>query len=296
MKKIFIIILILMFIPIIKAESINKNIEISGKYQNFNGVNIDKENYNKIKNILTESEIENLTQEDYQEIEKSEKILDATIYVSEKKYVIVSGTRLLIEENDLSIAEYNEITDNNSNLVKTNSIDENVSYETTYKFIYMHASTSDNIETFYMRNRWKEMPANRSFDVFAMRWTNANNISIRTYNGTQDYKTTTNNTLQAIDYTQTSNNFQTFTNGISLSQNLVNNGTYYYQTIKVQVNCTGETTLYGTYQHAQGDVTLAQSKLFTIGSGGMGNVIYWGTNELNSIYDNTAGANLTFTC
>lgn len=185
MKKIFIIILILMFIPIIKAESINKSIEISGKYQNFNGVNIDKENYNKIKNILTESEIENLTQEDYQEIEKSEKILDATIYVSEKKYVIVSGTRLLIEENDLSIAEYNEITDNNSNLVKTNSIDENVSYETT---------------------------------------------------------------------------------------------------------------LYGTYQHAQGDVTLAQSKLFTIGSGGMGNVIYWGTNELNSIYNNTAGVNLTFTC
>lgn len=208
--------------------------------------------------------------------------------------MIVSGTRLLIEENDLSIAEYNEITDNNSNLVETNSIDEEVTYQTTYKTIYMHVSTLNGVDTFYMRNRWEKMPANRSFDVFAMRWTNANNISIRTYNGTQDYRTL--NSTQEIEYAQTSNNFQTFTNGISLSQNLVNNSTYHVQTVKVEVNCTGETTLYGTYQHAQGDVTLAQSKLFTIGAGGMGNVIYWGTNELNAIYDNTAGVNLNFTC
>ena len=298
-KTILIIALAIIAMNKVNATTISNTIEEKGKYINFYGTTIEKATYDKIKSIVSDEDIEYMIQEEYYDIKHNDKLIGFTSFVNEKKYVITSGQKLLIEENNISVQEYVEKSESNkynSNVRSTNSDLGNITYSTEYKRINMHVSEHDGVKTFYMYNRWLNLPVNRSFDVFAMRWTNQNNISIIAYNGTQEYKTSASNTIQTINYAQTSNNFQTFRNGISLSQNLVDNATYYMQTINVQVNCTGETTLYGTYQHAQGDVTLAQSKLFTIGSGGMGNVIYWGTNELNSIYDNTAGVELTFTC
>jgi hypothetical protein len=47
-------------------------------------------------------------------------------------------------------------------------------------------------------------------------------------------------------------------------------------------------TVYGAYEHATSEVTLAQSKKYSIASGGMGNVFDFKNSVWNK-YDNTPG-------
>lgn len=93
----------------------------------------------------------------------------------------------------------------------------------------------------------------------------------------------------------TSDNYQEFSKGAGISQNLVNNSTYYYHTLAATVSCSAG-TIYGSYQHAQGNLTLAQSKSYILSSNGYGGVVKFTDSTALSTYDKMGGISLTPIC
>ncbi len=125
---------------------------------------------------------------------------------------------------------------------------------------------------------------------------NKNNIEITSedYSGEQEFKR--DGTISYVNYPDTDDNYEVFSHGIGLSQNLVDNASNYYNSLDIYAECTGNVTLYGTYQHAVTDLTLSDSKRYTLGADGMGNVLIFANNTIANKYDNTQGLNISFTC
>ncbi len=161
--------------------------------------------------------------------------------------------------------------------------------ETEYKVLTLSVFKDGNEINFLMINEWKKMPVYKSFDVIALRWTGG--FSLTNYAGNQD----TNGNSGNIDYTRTSSNFKTASSGIGLSQNLVDSATEIYQDMLAVGTCTTGGTVYGTYQHAQANITLATSKSYTFHQNGMGGVLNFTGNAVG-VYDDTPGLHLNYTC
>lgn len=289
MKKILFGLLVMITSITVNAKS---NIEVKfdkeDVYINKNNVSITKENYNKIKNVFSEEEITNLDIKTYSLIEDSKEIISVETKYIETTYFEDSLKSIKLQR-EISKEEYEE----NIARAATPPIYDQRKY-TDYKTLRMIVSKDyQNIYSFYFQNVWKKMPKYRSFDIIAFRWDG--NVSIRKYEGSQ-YFEQPNGNKETIDYNSSSENFQTFRNGISLSQNLVDDATAYDQTLTVLATCSGKVDLFGTYQHAQADISLYDSKLFTLGPSGMGGVIVFGKQSTANIYDNTPGLSTTFTC
>ena len=291
MKKIIFALIILLSIPKVNALSIEEKILRDGYYINSESVTIDLENYNKIKDKMSEIEIENMTSRTYEIIEDSIELAAYEEAVFETKYTTIAGDVFILEENELSLEEYENLSQNPQPA--------SISYETTYKYLKIFA-TKEGTQKYQIsvQNNWKKIPANKSFDVIAVRW-GSGVVNLGTdYSGVQDYKITpTEVNPDSVDYIQGETpNFKTSSNGLGLSQNLVNGEYYYTNVLTAMITCSGTVDLYGAYQHAQGDVTLAQSQQYIFSSSGYGKVILFNTTTLANTYDGMSGVNTTITC
>lgn len=296
MKKIlFMITILFMGITVNASPDISILKDNRGNYTNKEGVIITPEFYNKTKDKIDAYDIENINEDLYDQIMSSEELISLQNIVVETSY-IKNNKKIPIIQKVYTLEEYETQKSALSSIATATPV------STTSKYITMSVTKiQGNIYSFYMSNRWKSghLPEYRSFDIFAMRWETTGKIQILntkdySYNGTQAFDNS--GKIEEIEYTSNLSNFQTFVNGISLSQNLVDDSTYYYQTINTPVTCTGNVSLFGTYQHARGDVTLYDSKLFTLGPSGMGGVIVFGKQSTANIYDNTKGLSTSFTC
>lgn len=81
-----------------------------------------------------------------------------------------------------------------------------------------------------------------------------------------------------------------------MSQNLVNNATFYYQNVQLTTNCKATMKIYATYQHAQGTVTLAQSQNYTLSYNGLGKVVLFNSSDISNIYDEMSGVEISPIC
>lgn len=290
MKKIYGLIIIILTLTLRISVNAQASIESSienGNYINNNGITISKENYNKMKDYFDENEIQNMNNHVYNMINDSIKVVaKETLYV-ETKYLNVYNDAFVLEQNIISKEEFDKKS--------VASIQSSVPpISTDYKYIELIVTDlgSKNY-AFGLYNTWKKMPAYRSFDILAMRWNDAVTVNVTSIKGFQDYKK--NGILDTVNYPYTSNNFEIFVKkGVGLSQNLVNNATYYYQGLYLTAKCSGTVELYATYQHAQADITEAESQMYTIGSGGMGNVLVFATQAIANVYDNTPGLSTSF--
>lgn len=293
-KKIIIFLMILfnsIFISNVKA--INKN-EIEKGFTNKNGVVMSEENYKKIRDAIPEEELNYIDKTMYDEIASSNKIVAyKSIYLKEERIKLYNGT-YLYKETEISPEEYAK------SVMYTSYNDV---HNTTYKHIHLMATDKTSKFTFYIQNVWQLPPATQSFDVLAFRWSGSATRITNTENGSQDYYTSPGTVNPpTISYPSSSSNYKRFSNGIGLSQNLVGDSSstanlyYYTNTLSVDVTCSGSVTLYGTYQHAQSDLTLNQSKSYTLSSSGLGGVLYYSDSSIRNKYDNTAGLSVTFTC
>lgn len=202
MKKAFILIIFLLSINTVNAESvIEEEIKEKGYYINAQNVTIDEENYNKIKDVMTDEEIDEINSNYYKNLENDGKVLQRkTIYYETYTYTGKTG-EIFTTTKEISKEEYKK----SSNTLERGLIDE---HTTTYKKITLEekAKTASQIIV-DLTVEWKQIPQHRSYDILAIR-TSSNQIMYN-YSGFQDYKKMVLNQQSIMNMeTQTSKNFR----------------------------------------------------------------------------------------
>ena len=185
-----------------------------------------------------------------------------------------------------------EISEEEATNATKNTATRGASYATTYKNIQISTIPSNITNTFLidLTNLWLKSPYIKSYDVIAIRTDDATVIE-GTQEGTQTYIYKNGNT-GTIDYSNNGTNMVKASNGFGISMNLVDDANTYECTIEAIVTATTEwATVYGSYQHAATNVTLAQSKSYTISHNGYGKVINFATAVQND-YDGMQGVSI----
>lgn len=137
---------------------------------------------------------------------------------------------------------------------------------------------------------WLKSPYIKSYDVIAIRTDDATVVE-GTQRGIQAY-IYSNGNVGYVNYSNGGTNMVKADNGFGISMNLVDDANTYECTIETTVTATTEwATVYGSYQHAATNVTLAQSKSYTISHNGYGKVINFATAVQND-YDGMQGVSI----
>lgn len=190
-------------------------------------------------------------------------------------------------EKENNYYEIIEIEESEFNFYKNNKIELlNNEHTTTYKKIEI--INTNNLIT--LKVNWLKSPTYTSYDVIAVRgygvsFYNDTLVGMQTYNK--------NGQVQNINYNINSNNTKVFTNGVGISMNLVDGASDFELLLEVgYVKTSNSATVYGSYQHAQKNVTLNQSKNYTISPNGLGEVIDF-SSSVRNYYDGMGGVNIS---
>lgn len=130
-----------------------------------------------------------------------------------------------------------------------------------------------------LKSTWALIPTINSYDVIGFRLSNA---SIDTIN-----KATITGTNYSVTYQPST--AQQFNNGFGYSIKL---GNVMGMKITTSMYTSTSGKVYGSYQHANSNVSLATSQLYTIGAGGYGNVFNFYGDALFK-YNNAVGVDIT---
>lgn len=184
-----------------------------------------------------------------------------------------------------------EVSEEEATNATMNIATQGASYTTTYKNIQISATEAGtNYYFILLDNVWLKSPYIKSYDVIAIRTDDAT-VTEGTQEGTQAY-IYKNGSVGYVNYSNGGTNMVKADNGFGISMNLVDDANTYQCTIEATVTATTEwATVYGSYQHAATNVTLAQSKSYTISHNGYGKVINFATAVQND-YDGMQGVSI----
>lgn len=273
-----------MLIVTLCAVSINNVDAKSVYFTNSKGVEMTELEYNKMLKLYSQRKVDVLSQEEF------DMYKDANIIVNDKIYQEVTyKDDELISEKEITEEEYNNAKVNNSGI--TPYVSDFI--ETNYKRL-----SSTIVETnghFAMINAlsWKQVPKYRSYDVFAFR---LKNLSYDGFSGLQTY--IINGSSYDIRYDTSSEGYKGFSDGAGVSMNLKDgsNITGYELTTGTRLNFSthdyNKAYAFVSYQHAQANLSRAQSMSYSLSLSGLGNVIYYADTSIRSLYDNMAGLQL----
>jgi len=254
-------------------------------YTNQNGIEMSQDDYEAIIKMYSEGYAATMTQDQYNHFKSLNVTADDINPVI--KYIKSEYNNLTGEVTNTEITE-NEF--NNAQLPKPTK---SMTVETVYKKMSLTLiSLSGGFADATFTNIWKLLPSTRSFDVLAMRFINLDDIN-GTQTGEQNYRI--NNTYSNVSYSWNGTNINRQSNGFGISMNLIDSSsvTYFDMNISASLTVTGSNPIaYATYQHATSNVTLAQSKNYTLGAGGLGSVINF-NNNIDNYYDGTTGLSAT---
>ena len=209
-------------------------------------------------------------------------VLDAMSQEQYDFYASLDYDKAITQSIDIPISDYpSEISPIGDKL------DRGSSYSTTYKTLSLTAIPVDSITySVTLSLQWKQMPTIRSFDVIALRFSNMTMSSGSQY-GYQTY------TGGNVYYSYNGTNMKLLSNGFGISMNLVNNTISSLQCfIALTAYKASGAAIYGAYEHATVNTTLAKSKKYTLSYAGMGNVINFDSSVWN-IYDDMNGVNIS---
>lgn len=127
---------------------------------------------------------------------------------------------------------------------------------------------------------WDGIPIVQSYDVIGMRFANTSPISINQCSITSN--------SYSNSYSNSSENYKNANYGFGYSVKIPNSSGIVLLT-SATVNTGG--TVYGAYEHALSNVTLATSKNYNISSAGQGSVFAF-TGSAIGKYDNTSGVEI----
>ena len=239
------------------------------------------DDYNRLRTIFSDARISVMTDEEI------EKYLSADLENAVTSSIYYKGVS---RNNDsYTWTEVNEDEFNDGNEISPFS----AIYQTNYKKVSLSAiPLSTGQYYFSLTASWKVVPVVRSFDVIAMRFRNVALLSDST-SGMQVYKKTGNTNYSYVNYSPNGTNTLHQNNGFGTSMNIVDDNISY---LECNINATGQISgsdprVFGSYQHAVNNVTLAQSQQYTISSAGYGNVINF-TEAVQNKYDAMNGVDI----
>lgn len=255
-------------------------------YTNMNGVELTKEQYSNLNKVFDEDTIATLTEQQINYYKNNSNLskTENTKYIRTDNYYdnngnLISSEDTIVNENDaLSF-----IKSQNEGISILGS-----SHQTTMKKLTISLVTTHSVKTITITNTWLSIPSTKSYDVIGFRNGTGTSLSISSVSGYQNYDG------NVISYKNGGDNYKEPKGGCGISMNIVDsvssslsNG----MTVTIWNNATTYTA-YGTYQHAQSNVTLAQSKNYTISSSGLGGVLDF-ENSVKGYYDGMQGVDIT---
>ncbi|MCI7083404.1 MAG: hypothetical protein MR938_01655 [Tenericutes bacterium] len=295
MKKILMI-SILIFIGITVNAKENEQIFLT----NINGAEMTKTQYNNLLKGFTHDTIITLPKDtidslkNYTSLRKVSKTKYVKIltYYENKKIIGVS-------EDEITSNEFDEITAGSPVYYSTGlggATSETV--ETNYKKITLTITSGATITAKHvtLTNFWKTIPKIKSYDVMAIA-PGVDSISFNLSGHRSGYQKWDE---KMVNYDMNSQNWNIidksgiFKKGIGLSQNLVDATTTTLENSMTVTFVCGRSPFIvrGSYQHAIANLSLAESKKYTLGSDGMGNLIIFDS-KIKDKYDKTPGVTAT---
>lgn len=227
-------------------------------------VELNDEDYARLNKVFSEASINAMTQEEV------DKYLAADLENAKSETTYYKG----VSHGNESYTWYEISKDEYDN--SDSEIQPHATYiATEYKEVRISVIEGyDDVHIFDLYAKWKKMPAARSYDVIAFRFRNVALIN-GTQKGRQYYKKTGSAVYDHITYTSSSGNMKKTSQGFGVSMNLVDNS---INALELELTCEGVPSginpyVWGNYQHAVENVTLAQSQNYNISSAGYGNVI-----------------------
>jgi hypothetical protein len=274
----FVGILILVLCPIVSHA---KNII------NENGIEITEGDYNNFIKIHSHEFIMRMDAEKYNHL----KELDFTTLKTETKYIVstYNPNLKLSTSREITEEEFNKFDISKEN-IEVRGSDYN---ETTSKRLAMSIVKGTAWDYVTLDLAWKKIPSTRSFDVIGFY---ADGMSPRngSQHGEQAY--TVNGQYNRIQYSWNGTNIKKFNNGYGISMNIVNNSNLQSLRCSTWADMyvtSNHGSLFGSYQHAVTNLTLANSKNYTLGSAGLGGVFIYPLN-ISQKYDGMAGTRIDF--
>lgn len=213
-------------------------------------------------------------------------IKDEEIYYKINTLTDSLGKVIFEEEVEITEEEY-------ENLIETLSTTEkcsigNACIQTAMKRLSLTINGTRENCNISLNVHYFNMPQYRSYDVIALRW---EGFQMNSFNGKQLGKINGNNST--VTYNSSSSNSKIATNGVGISMNLYDEATFLELSLNVTGVITGNTmNVYGTYQHAQGNLTLSESKSYLFSSNGLGNVLFYSDSNIRNMYDNMDGVKI----
>lgn len=255
-------------------------VSASSYYVNDQGLELTELEYNNLKTLYSDARISTLTNEEYENLESMN--LDYNSVRKSYKYVKdtynnVTGEVVSEEITELEYNNFENIPQPISSM-----------YETTYKRLALTVAQSSSTSAYVsFSTLWKVIPATRSYDVIGIRLSGADEV-----NGSQEGNQTylLDGSYSTVHYTWNGTNINNLSNGFGISMNIVNSDIDYLECgISVIISFANTPiTVFASYQHATSDISLATSKSYTLGSGGLGNVFIF-TGNIENYYDCTPG-------
>ena len=293
MKKILFSIISMVFVYSFIAMPVFAKEEVF--YTNKNGVEMTHEQYNKLSKNYSEEKIAkmNETEFNFEMTHELKSVSSTTKYIIEDiTYNTLTNEVISVINREVSKEEFDRFNyeKNNEDLASPNGY---VTHDTASKSltldVYYYTSSVVKIEEIVY---WLVEPKVRSYDVLAVRWElgTGSSYKVDTYNGAQidgfEF-----DGGKSQDYVPGGSNSKQASNGIGISMNIfdtLNSGGVELR-LNVYGKLTGEMAVYGSYQHATSNVTLAQSKDYTFSASGLGKVIKFNSSSIKSRYDNMQG-------
>lgn len=244
---------------------------------------ITDEEYDQLREMFSAVKIERMTDEE------KEMYLSDDLIRTEQYFEVTETANGTYTYTAIDSEEGQEIMEagiaNMENGIE--SLSSPTSHETSYKRIQIFAShIGSSTYSMLLYTQWLIVPATQSYDVTAMRGEHATFVD-GSQDGTQTYYK--NGAYGYVNYSPNGTNIVKNSNGFGISMNLVNDASYYETDISATVTADDQyATVYGTYQHAVRNVTLDQSKAYTISHNGYGDVVNFVV-SVQDFYDGMQG-------
>lgn len=280
------IIMFLVVVALIFPSSIFAKENSQIFYTNMNGVELTEEQYLNLSKVFDENTIATLTQQqiDYHKNNSNLRKVENTRYIKTDDFYDLNGNLINSIETVVNENEALSFVKRQNEGITTLSS----SHETSMKKLTISLVTTHSVKTITITNTWLSIPSTKSYDVIGFRNGTGTSVSINSVSGYQNYDG------NVISYKMGGDNYNSPRGGCGISMNIVDsvssslsNG----MTVTIWNNSTTYTA-YGTYQHAQSNVTLSQSKKYTISASGLGSVLNF-DNSVKGYYDGMQGVDIT---
>lgn len=261
------------------------NVKAEAFYVNTKGVEMSESQYNKMLQIFSEGKVSILTQAEFDAYKDNEIVSVGTKYAKE---TFINGEYQGTEE--ITKAEYDAAEEVNSCTPYASEY-----IETSYKRLSSSVSRIGATQNYSLVGAltWKKVPKYRSYDVFAFRLMHFNYSG---FTGGQVYFK--GNSAYEIPYYTTSAGYKGLSNGLGVSMNLKDDSdiTSYELTIGTSLSFSSynyaSAAAYVAYEHAQANLSRANSMDYTLDISGLGNVILFNNDTISGYYDGMDGLRL----